>query len=97
MISPAIPPDLRLVLPRPDGGSVRVQIVSVALDRFVEMARFDADLQVRSRVRVVPEELDRVIETFALCRGLLLGAPDPRAAVREAQERVGLAARRRGR
>ncbi len=89
--------DTRLVLARPDGGSVRVSIVNVDVRRFVELGRFDAERQLRSAVRVVPEELDRLGETLRDCRCGLLGAPDPREDARRVQEAAGLQPRRRGR
>ncbi len=97
MIPREIPPDVRLTLPRSDGGLVRVAILSPDAGRYVEIARFDASGQRGACVTLRPDELDRFGEAIALCRRLLLGTPDPYAAAREAQARAGLAPRKRGR
>lgn len=97
MIPPDLPPDVRLILPRSDAGSVRVAILSPGTRRYVEIGRFDASGQRIAAITLRPDELDRFGETIGLCRRLLLGIPDANASARAAQEALGLAPRKRGR
>lgn len=83
--------DVRLLIHRPDGGTVRVLVTPVGqTPARVVVGRYDSDGKPVVRQAFSPEDLDQLIDALVRCRCVLLGVPDPKEEAKAAQEAAGV-------